>query len=100
MRLLCSSFGCSLDCVNSEYWFGRDPSCDYSFAKLHLEETELYKQYSKKHFRIFRVSVQGGEGVPRETQKAARAGCGSGVQQQQQHVVWYVEDPRFSVQLP
>ncbi|XP_062999837.1 serine/threonine-protein kinase Chk2 isoform X2 [Elgaria multicarinata webbii] len=42
------------DCVKNEYWFGRDPSCDYSFAKLNLAETDLYKQYSKKHFRIFR----------------------------------------------
>ncbi|XP_053136083.1 serine/threonine-protein kinase Chk2 isoform X2 [Hemicordylus capensis] len=45
------------DCVKNEYWFGRDPSCDYSFAKLGLAETELYKQYSKKHFRIFREQV-------------------------------------------
>ncbi|XP_061459483.1 serine/threonine-protein kinase Chk2 isoform X3 [Rhineura floridana] len=42
------------DCVENEYWFGRDTSCDYSFAKLKVAETELYKQYSKKHFRIFR----------------------------------------------
>ncbi|XP_044282125.1 serine/threonine-protein kinase Chk2 isoform X2 [Varanus komodoensis] len=42
------------DCVKNEYWFGRDPSCDYSFAKLNLADTEFYKQYSKKHFRIFR----------------------------------------------
>ncbi|XP_034955139.1 serine/threonine-protein kinase Chk2 isoform X1 [Zootoca vivipara] len=42
------------DCVKNEYWFGRDASCDYSFAKLNMTETELYKQYSKWHFRIFR----------------------------------------------
>uniref|UniRef100_A0A8D0GPL5 Serine/threonine-protein kinase Chk2 n=1 Tax=Sphenodon punctatus TaxID=8508 RepID=A0A8D0GPL5_SPHPU len=44
----------NFDCVNEEYWFGRDKSCDYSFAKLGLAETDLYKNYSKKHFRIFR----------------------------------------------
>ncbi|XP_060105176.1 serine/threonine-protein kinase Chk2 [Heteronotia binoei] len=42
------------DCLNNEYWFGRDPSCEYSFTSLNLPHTELYKQYSKKHFRIFR----------------------------------------------
>ncbi|XP_051641825.1 serine/threonine-protein kinase Chk2 isoform X1 [Manacus candei] len=42
------------DCVNEEYWFGRDKSCDYSFSKLGLYETGFYENYSKKHFRIFR----------------------------------------------
>ncbi|KAL8179955.1 UNVERIFIED_CONTAM: hypothetical protein K2H54_000767 [Gekko kuhli] len=42
------------DCLKNEYWFGRDPSCDYSFTRLNVADTELYKQYSKKHFRIFR----------------------------------------------
>uniref|UniRef100_A0A8C5NRY0 Serine/threonine-protein kinase Chk2 n=1 Tax=Junco hyemalis TaxID=40217 RepID=A0A8C5NRY0_JUNHY len=42
------------DCVNEEYWFGRDKSCDYSFSKLGLSETGFYQNYSKKHFRIFR----------------------------------------------
>ncbi|XP_066056003.1 serine/threonine-protein kinase Chk2 isoform X3 [Chamaea fasciata] len=42
------------DCVNDEYWFGRDKSCDYSFSKLGLSETGFYQNYSKKHFRIFR----------------------------------------------
>ncbi|XP_039360922.1 serine/threonine-protein kinase Chk2 isoform X3 [Mauremys reevesii] len=45
---------CNYDCVNDECWFGRDRSCDYSFAKLGLTETGLYQNYSKKHFRIFR----------------------------------------------
>ncbi|XP_015282760.1 PREDICTED: serine/threonine-protein kinase Chk2 [Gekko japonicus] len=42
------------DCLKNEYWFGRDPSCEYSFTRLNVAHTELYKQYSKKHFRIFR----------------------------------------------
>uniref|UniRef100_G1N5B4 Serine/threonine-protein kinase Chk2 n=1 Tax=Meleagris gallopavo TaxID=9103 RepID=G1N5B4_MELGA len=42
------------DCVNDEYWFGRNKSCDYSFSKLGLSETGFYQNYSKKHFRIFR----------------------------------------------
>ncbi|NXC15043.1 CHK2 kinase, partial [Corythaeola cristata] len=42
------------DCVNDQYWFGRDKSCDYSFSKLGLSETGFYQNYSKKHFRIFR----------------------------------------------
>ncbi|XP_074868681.1 serine/threonine-protein kinase Chk2 isoform X1 [Carettochelys insculpta] len=45
---------CNYDCVRDECWFGRDRSCDYSFAKLGLTETGLYQNYSKKHFRIFR----------------------------------------------
>uniref|UniRef100_A0A8C0JCB3 Checkpoint kinase 2 n=1 Tax=Chelonoidis abingdonii TaxID=106734 RepID=A0A8C0JCB3_CHEAB len=49
---------CNYDCVNDECWFGRDRSCDYSFAKLGLTETGLYQNYSKKHFRIFRVGVK------------------------------------------
>ncbi|XP_058014552.1 serine/threonine-protein kinase Chk2 isoform X2 [Ahaetulla prasina] len=45
-----------LDCVclKDEYWFGRDPGCDYSFARLDLPRGETYRQYSKRHFRIFR----------------------------------------------
>ncbi|XP_063172007.1 serine/threonine-protein kinase Chk2 isoform X2 [Candoia aspera] len=41
-------------CLKNEYWFGRDPSCDYSFSRLDLPKSEAYRQYSKKHFRIFR----------------------------------------------
>lgn len=48
-------FPISADCVNDEYWFGRDKSCDYSFSKLGLSDTGFYQNYSKKHFRIFRV---------------------------------------------
>ncbi|KAL2298440.1 hypothetical protein Nmel_015437 [Mimus melanotis] len=51
---LCCTFPSSADCVNEEYWFGRDKSCDYSFSKLGLSETGFYQNYSKKHFRIFR----------------------------------------------
>lgn len=52
--MLCS-LQLAADCVNDEYWFGRDKSCDYSFSKLGLSETGFYQNYSKKHFRIFRV---------------------------------------------
>nr|XP_056715106.1 serine/threonine-protein kinase Chk2 [Euleptes europaea] len=44
----------SFDCLSNECWFGRDPDCGYSFTRLNLAHTELYKQCSKKHFRIFR----------------------------------------------
>ncbi|XP_032084903.1 serine/threonine-protein kinase Chk2 isoform X2 [Thamnophis elegans] len=45
-----------LDCVclKNEYWFGRDPGCDYSFSRLDVPRGETYRQYSKRHFRIFR----------------------------------------------
>ncbi|XP_034284872.2 serine/threonine-protein kinase Chk2 isoform X1 [Pantherophis guttatus] len=42
------------DCLKNEYWFGRDPGCDYSFSSLDLPRGETYRQYSKRHFRIFR----------------------------------------------
>ncbi|XP_015671259.1 serine/threonine-protein kinase Chk2 [Protobothrops mucrosquamatus] len=41
-------------CLKNEYWFGRDPGCDYSFSRLDLARSEAYRQYSKRHFRIFR----------------------------------------------
>ncbi|KAM6423081.1 serine/threonine-protein kinase Chk2 isoform 1-T1 [Liasis olivaceus] len=41
-------------CLKNEYWFGRDPGCDYSFSRLDLAKSEAYRQYSKRHFRIFR----------------------------------------------
>ncbi|XP_077163505.1 serine/threonine-protein kinase Chk2 isoform X2 [Paroedura picta] len=64
-RLLALAAGfTTLDCLSNEYWFGRDPSCEYSFTMLNLAHTELYKQYSKKHFRIFR------EPGPRNSQVA------------------------------
>ncbi|XP_053325621.1 serine/threonine-protein kinase Chk2 [Spea bombifrons] len=42
------------DCVYDEYIFGRDKQCDYTFDKPILNQTDRYKTYSKKHFRIFR----------------------------------------------
>ncbi|XP_068937871.1 serine/threonine-protein kinase Chk2 isoform X1 [Petaurus breviceps papuanus] len=44
----------NLDCVENEYWFGRDRGCEYSFDKPGLKKTDKYRTYSKKHFRIFR----------------------------------------------
>ncbi|XP_027627394.1 LOW QUALITY PROTEIN: serine/threonine-protein kinase Chk2 [Tupaia chinensis] len=44
----------NLECVNDNYWFGRDKSCEYCFDGPLLKRTEKYKTYSKKHFRIFR----------------------------------------------
>ncbi|XP_063769240.1 serine/threonine-protein kinase Chk2 isoform X2 [Pseudophryne corroboree] len=47
------------DCVNEEYVFGRDKHCDYTFDKPIINQTERYKTYSKKHFRIFREAGPG-----------------------------------------
>ncbi|XP_008056881.1 serine/threonine-protein kinase Chk2 isoform X2 [Carlito syrichta] len=44
----------NLECVNDNYWFGRDKSCDYCFDEPLLKKTDKYRTYSKKHFRIFR----------------------------------------------
>ncbi|XP_016288010.1 serine/threonine-protein kinase Chk2 isoform X2 [Monodelphis domestica] len=44
----------NLDCVENDYWFGRDRRCEYSFDKPGLKKTDKYRTYSKKHFRIFR----------------------------------------------
>ncbi|XP_019498590.1 PREDICTED: serine/threonine-protein kinase Chk2 [Hipposideros armiger] len=44
----------NLECVNDNYWFGRDRSCDYCFDEPLLKSTDKYRTYSKKHFRIFR----------------------------------------------
>uniref|UniRef100_A0A2K6KSU3 non-specific serine/threonine protein kinase n=2 Tax=Rhinopithecus TaxID=542827 RepID=A0A2K6KSU3_RHIBE len=44
----------SLKCVNDNYWFGRDKSCEYCFDEPLLKRTDKYRTYSKKHFRIFR----------------------------------------------
>ncbi|KAG2470475.1 CHK2 kinase, partial [Polypterus senegalus] len=46
----------AVDCVNDEYWFGRDRNCDYSFNTPSLVNTEYYQNYSKKHFRIMKVN--------------------------------------------
>ncbi|PNJ48971.1 CHEK2 isoform 21, partial [Pongo abelii] len=42
------------ECVNDNYWFGRDKSCEYCFDEPLLKRTDKYRTYSKKHFRIFR----------------------------------------------
>ncbi|XP_056385605.1 serine/threonine-protein kinase Chk2 isoform X2 [Hyla sarda] len=42
------------DCVNDEYIFGRDKHCDYTFDRPIINQTERYKTYSKRHFRIFK----------------------------------------------
>ncbi|XP_073485441.1 serine/threonine-protein kinase Chk2 [Aquarana catesbeiana] len=47
------------DCINEQYEFGRDKHCDYTFDKPIINQTERYKTYSKKHFRIFREAVSG-----------------------------------------
>ncbi|XP_044937470.1 serine/threonine-protein kinase Chk2 isoform X3 [Mustela putorius furo] len=44
----------NLECVNDNYWFGRDRSCEYCFDEPVLKRTDKYRTYSKKHFRIFR----------------------------------------------
>ncbi|XP_043834300.1 serine/threonine-protein kinase Chk2 isoform X2 [Dromiciops gliroides] len=44
----------NLDCVENDYWFGRDRRCEYSFDNPGLKKTDKYRTYSKKHFRIFR----------------------------------------------
>jgi hypothetical protein len=58
VNTLIHSFLCvfvSTDCVNDNYWFGRDKSCEYCFDGPLLRRTDKYRTYSKKHFRIFRV---------------------------------------------
>ncbi|XP_068094835.1 serine/threonine-protein kinase Chk2 isoform X2 [Hyperolius riggenbachi] len=47
------------DCINDSYVFGRDKQCDYTFDRPVLNQTERYKTYSKRHFRIFRESLAG-----------------------------------------
>ncbi|KAG8596924.1 hypothetical protein GDO81_002106 [Engystomops pustulosus] len=47
------------DCVNDDYVFGRDKQCDYTFDRPVVNQTQRYKTYSKRHFRIFRESAQG-----------------------------------------
>ncbi|XP_044131336.1 serine/threonine-protein kinase Chk2 isoform X1 [Bufo gargarizans] len=47
------------DCVNDEYLFGRDTQCDYTFDRPIIKQTERYKTYSKKHFRIYREAGSG-----------------------------------------
>ncbi|XP_064209683.1 serine/threonine-protein kinase Chk2 isoform X1 [Anguilla rostrata] len=42
------------NCIEDQYWFGRDRGCHYCFDDPVLKMTEKYTTYSKKHFRIFR----------------------------------------------
>ncbi|XP_028851689.1 serine/threonine-protein kinase Chk2 isoform X2 [Denticeps clupeoides] len=42
------------NCVEDEYWFGRDHKCQYAFDDPQILMSPLYKTYSKRHFRIFR----------------------------------------------
>ncbi|XP_067910807.1 serine/threonine-protein kinase Chk2 isoform X3 [Heterodontus francisci] len=47
------------DCLNNEYWFGRDKSCHYCFDHPVLKRKEHFKSYSKKHCRIIREKGPG-----------------------------------------
>ncbi|XP_028270910.1 serine/threonine-protein kinase Chk2 [Parambassis ranga] len=42
----------SLDCIEDQYLFGRDSRCNYVLNDP--ENTERFRIYSKKHFRIYR----------------------------------------------
>uniref|UniRef100_A0A8C9V5U6 Checkpoint kinase 2 n=1 Tax=Scleropages formosus TaxID=113540 RepID=A0A8C9V5U6_SCLFO len=42
------------DCIDDEYWFGRDRSCHYCFNDPIIKGSDKYITYSKRHFRIFR----------------------------------------------
>uniref|UniRef100_UPI00358FD5B2 serine/threonine-protein kinase Chk2-like n=1 Tax=Myxine glutinosa TaxID=7769 RepID=UPI00358FD5B2 len=42
----------SMELVNTEYSFGRDFNCDYTFPKNN-SEPQRYKTYSSRHFHIF-----------------------------------------------
>uniref|UniRef100_A0AAY4BRA3 non-specific serine/threonine protein kinase n=1 Tax=Denticeps clupeoides TaxID=299321 RepID=A0AAY4BRA3_9TELE len=46
------------NCVEDEYWFGRDHKCQYAFDDPQILMSPLYKTYSKRHFRIFRVGLE------------------------------------------
>ncbi|XP_072565109.1 serine/threonine-protein kinase Chk2 isoform X2 [Paramormyrops kingsleyae] len=43
-----------VDCIEDEYWFGRDSSCHYCFNDPIIKESGRYITYSKRHFKIFR----------------------------------------------
>ncbi|GCB70647.1 hypothetical protein scyTo_0008630 [Scyliorhinus torazame] len=49
----------NLDCLDNEYWFGRDKSCHYCFDRPVLKRKESFKSYSKKHCRIIREKGPG-----------------------------------------
>nr|XP_023684717.1 serine/threonine-protein kinase Chk2 isoform X1 [Paramormyrops kingsleyae]XP_023684718.1 serine/threonine-protein kinase Chk2 isoform X1 [Paramormyrops kingsleyae]XP_023684719.1 serine/threonine-protein kinase Chk2 isoform X1 [Paramormyrops kingsleyae]XP_023684721.1 serine/threonine-protein kinase Chk2 isoform X1 [Paramormyrops kingsleyae] len=42
------------NCIEDEYWFGRDSSCHYCFNDPIIKESGRYITYSKRHFKIFR----------------------------------------------
>lgn len=49
-----------IDCVENQYTFGRDRRNDYCFNDPIVLKSLRYRTYSKRHFRIFRVSNEGG----------------------------------------
>ncbi|XP_043571398.1 serine/threonine-protein kinase Chk2 [Chiloscyllium plagiosum] len=49
----------NFDCLDNEYWFGRDKSCHYCFDHPVLKRKEHFKSYSKKHCRIIREKGPG-----------------------------------------
>ncbi|KAL6465147.1 hypothetical protein MHYP_G00252800 [Metynnis hypsauchen] len=42
------------NCIENQYYFGRDSRCDYAFNDPIVLQSPRYKTYSKRHFRIFR----------------------------------------------
>uniref|UniRef100_A0A4W4H861 non-specific serine/threonine protein kinase n=1 Tax=Electrophorus electricus TaxID=8005 RepID=A0A4W4H861_ELEEL len=44
-----------LNCVENQYYFGRDSRCDYCFNDPIVLESPRYRTYSKRHFKIFKV---------------------------------------------
>ncbi|KAJ8415296.1 hypothetical protein AAFF_G00422760 [Aldrovandia affinis] len=42
------------NCIEEDYWFGRDKACHYCFNDPIMRLSEKYTTYSKKHFRVFR----------------------------------------------
>lgn len=52
MRCLCGF----PDCVEDQYLFGRESKCNYVLDDPDNRGSKEFKIYSKKHFRIYRVS--------------------------------------------
>lgn len=46
------------DCIEDEYLFGRDSKCDYILDDPNAPGSTKFRIYSKKHFRIYRVSLE------------------------------------------
>ena len=44
------------DCVEDEYLFGRGSKCNYVLDDPDNKGSKMFQIYSKKHFKIFRVS--------------------------------------------